>query len=114
VLQPAPVSFTWSGNLNGVSCIAINSQNPNSAGKLKWEDGSLSNVTFTGLTYAGAVGLVPAVLTFHIDSGYNAGGSFVVTAALVTDTFDLQECLTSQPVKVLTGAITSVTYINGL
>lgn len=109
---PAPVNFTWSGNLSGVSCIAINAQQPGTKGSLEWEDGTTSDVTFTGVTYVGLAGIVPAALTFTITSGHGAGGSSVVTAALVTTTYDVQQCLTSRPVKVLTGAIPTVTFTN--
>ena len=110
--NPAPVNFNWSGTIQNAGCLAISSQVPSGAGTLKWQNGQTSGLAFTSLTYAGAIGAVPAVLTFNIVSGYKAGGQFQATALLLPSTYQVTSCVRSQPITVLTGAVTTVTFSN--
>lgn len=109
--NPAPVSFTWSGTIVNAGCLAISTQVPTGTGQLKWENGQTSTLAFTSLTYAGAIGVVPAVLTFTVVNGYKQGGQFQATAALAPSLYQVT-CSNSQPVTVLTGAVPTVTFNN--
>lgn len=110
--NPAPVNFRWSGTIDNAGCTAISSQVPVGTGLLTWQNGQTSTLAFTSLTYATAGVAVPAILTFTITDGYNKGGSLQATTAFLPSPYQVLQCLTSQPVTVLTGSVPTVTFIN--